>query len=165
MDVGLFTLAVLAHLVAEMVHNILIIQFGENSDQATQSGAIVNYMKQKMQDFGDVEHNVVQQVNVAATGVCNAIQIAYNGSGELNFILLFNLFDQVMFLHENTKDDKYSEYAREDARENMLAMIDGKLNLANFCSVVDREISDLTEQSAAFNVGGVDGGVDGRVVG
>ena len=66
-----------------------------------------------------------------------------------------------MFLHENTKYDKYSEYAREDARENMLAMIDGKLNLANFCSVVDRVISDLTEQSAAFNVGGV----DGRVVG
>ena len=64
MDVGLFTLAVLAHLVAEMVHNILIIQFGENSEKATQSGAIVNYMKQKMQDFGDVEHNVVQQVKV-----------------------------------------------------------------------------------------------------
>ena len=105
MDMGLFTLAVLAHLVAEMAHNIVINQFGENSEQAKQVGEIVNYMKQKIQDFGDVEQNVVQQVNFAATGVCNAIRFACNDSGEPNIFLLYNLFDQVMFLHKNTNDD------------------------------------------------------------
>jgi len=149
MQVGLYAIAVLAHLVAEMALKIVIDQFGENSEQATQVGGIVNYIKQKMiQDFGDVDPNVVQQVNAAATGVCHAIQIACNGSGEPNIFLLYNLFDQMMFLHANTKNDEYSALARLDSRENIVSMIAGNANLANFCSIVDREISALYEQFA-----------------
>ena len=74
-----------------------------------------------------------------------------------NLVQNFNKYKIPLLIHHGNQNKEKIEILYE----NMLAMIDGKLNLANFCSVVDREISDLTEQSAAFNVGGV----DGRVVG